>query len=409
MHPDGSRKERIGGWGGRDRIRDNPTWSPDGRIIAFAERGDIHAINRRSGRVGLLVEGISGVLPSWSWNEKGFIISLPHGRPAPRPGRAPAGFRVRASALPPDPISGSGGTRIVEIDPGSGSAEQLLFAPGGTAEPELSPNGSALAYQSTRGIPQIHVFEDGRKRRLTDLPGGAVEPTWSPDGSQIAFVAAFRRGEVARDTDIFVVDVEGGEPRRLGGTPGQDRRPDWSPDGTRVVFDAEAAIWTVGVFDREFIRLTSTHDITQRHGFPVDPTWSPDGQWIAITRFAPSSINGIRPSAHLWLLSSDGTVERRTDRRLEGWMDWQLEPTWAPDGRSLAFIDYDSPSQGDVDGDPRVRLAVVDVRTRDVVLHRMVESMTGLSWGPGGIVASMGTGALPDPTFLHDFDPWFEE
>lgn len=293
------------------------------------------------------------------------------------------------------------------IDPATGGTEPILFAMRGLHEPERSPDGSQLAYQGATpaGTPQIFLFDDGTRRQLTHFPGGAVEPTWSPDGSQIAFAARTRAGAEGRNhTDIFVMDSDGGHVRRLVGTR-WGRRPDWSPDGSRVVFDTYGAISVASVLDGELTRLTSYGDITHRHGPAADPTWSPDGRWIAVTRFDIGSINGVVPSAHLWIMRSDGTGERRLIAgNLHG--VYELDPSWSPDGNSIAF----SALVGVGVGRPDVssgRVGIVDVQTRDVT-YLSTSHVAGLSWGTEGIVASRGDGVRNDPTFTLDRDPWFD-
>ena len=75
---------------------------------------------------------------------------------------------------------------LYEVDPSSGAATLLLSGQGNQTEPERSPDGSRVVYQSQIRIDevfQIFMLEaDGTTHQLTDLPAGASEPTWSPDG-----------------------------------------------------------------------------------------------------------------------------------------------------------------------------------------------------------------------------------
>ena len=78
---------------------------------------------------------------------------------------------------------------------------------------------------------------DGSNRRL--LVGGAgddVEPAWSPDGTRIAF-ASTRDGRY----ELWAVDAGGGEPLRLVDAPGRQWAPAWSPDGSRVAYTGVVA------------------------------------------------------------------------------------------------------------------------------------------------------------------------
>jgi Tol biopolymer transport system component len=260
-------------------------------------------------------------------------------------------------------------------------------------EPEWSPTGPQVVYESRpeTKAPQIFLLTERRKaHQLTHLPGGAREPAWSPDGSQIAFVARSRaHRDGRRDTDIYVMKADGSHVRRLAGTPREDdRRPDWSPDGSHVVFDDYGNLWAASVRGREPTCLTCAVPISHRHGPAADPTWSPDGRWIAFTRLDPGSINAMIPYAHLWVMRPNGTDERPITTPKDRWKEWQIEPTWSPDGRSIAFVDVGAD-----------RIGVADVRSGDVQLAptRLPALAAGLHWSRSWLVASVGAWAAPSP------------
>jgi Tol biopolymer transport system component/imidazolonepropionase-like amidohydrolase len=96
----------------------------------------------------------------------------------------------------------------------------------------------------------------------------------SPDGARIAFTALGR---------LHVAGVDGQSPQRLAEMPGvQQHMPAWSPDGRWIAF----VTWEgeTGHLYRVLAAGGAPERLTNRPGFYNEPTWSPDGDRIVLTR-----------------------------------------------------------------------------------------------------------------------------
>ena len=98
--------------------------------------------------------------------------------------------------------------------------------------------------------------DGGNLVRLTVDPADDTNPTWSPDGSRIAFEST-RTGYA----DIFVMPAAGGDAVNLTKTPfSSDHGPTWSPDGGRMAFysdrDGEWDIYVMALDGSSVVKLT---------------------------------------------------------------------------------------------------------------------------------------------------------
>jgi hypothetical protein len=164
---------------------------------------------------------------------------------------------------------------------GTGSPERLTDAPGDDRAATFSPDGTKLAFDSTRsGGTDIFVMNaDGSAvRQLTFDHGFTWGAAWSPDGSRIAF-NSWRSGRQS----IYVMGADGSNPIQVTSGPGEDMEPSWSPDGTRIVFrrvlDAPdgGEIWSVKADGTNLTSLSddpgAADDLTSGGG-----TWAADGR-----------------------------------------------------------------------------------------------------------------------------------
>ncbi len=149
-------------------------------------------------------------------------------------------------------------------------------------------------------------------------------PCWSPDGSKIVFKSIFT---------LIIMDLETGSLVPLYKQENKNSRPfDWSPDGSKILVDvrdtadnSQSDIWEVPLNGLP-------RQITFLPGKQVKPAISPDGSMIVFT----SDHGG---NTDLWIMPATGGDPVQLTF-YEGDKDnpgFDVEGSWSPDGKSIAF------------------------------------------------------------------------
>lgn len=108
-------------------------------------------------------------------------------------------------------------------------------------EPELSPDGSRMVYESTTESSLELFTLDLNTQIVTQLTNNEFadwSPTWSPDGSQIAFASSRDK-----NVDIYTLDVQTLQTMRLTSDAGDDINPNWGVDGTIYFNSNRSGTW----------------------------------------------------------------------------------------------------------------------------------------------------------------------
>ena len=310
-----------------------PTWSPDGKQIAFT--------SNREGQEAIFVMNADGSGVRRIHN--GLLVSNgPNWQPD---GRIRFGGGRNIYTMKPD---GSDVVRVNTSGALSPDGRQILFVkeviPG-------EPSSNELFVANADG---------SNSRRLTHNKIADVDPRWSPDGRKIAY-SYFPDGPWPK-ASICVINSDGSELTRLTNALLKAGPPVWSPDGTRIAFGVindQNAIYVMNADGRNQMRLT--YQMKDWVGY----AWSPDGKKIAYAADYEGNFE-------IYVINSDPSRQTNITHHLAE----DMYPSWSPDGKKIAFT---SNREG------RTALYVMnsDGGEQRKVLNDIQEQL--ISWSPDGL------------------------
>ena len=296
-------------------------------------------------------------------------------------------------------------THIWRVRMDGTGARQLTFGEANTTSPAWFPDGSKIAFLSSRptgaasatstqpggntegegpGNQVFFMYTDGGEAwAATKHEGGVSTFSISPDGKKLLFLAQDpltpedRRRRRERDdavvvdetfrwTHVWYLDIESGKEKRISEGKFVASDPQWSPDSQSIAFvtrpttkvddSAWADVWLTDLEGR-------ARKFYDNAGPDTSPRWSPDGRTLAIASKRQAGNTQWYDKLHLF------PVAGGAPKILLQNFDLDLgTPTWSADGKTV----YWSTGQG-----TRTALFGVDVVTGELTTTR--PPVTGVS------------------------------
>jgi Tol biopolymer transport system component len=254
--------------------------------------------------------------------------------------------------------------------------------------PALSPDGRWLAFISTRSLLSVDIFiaDTSNGRVVRKLTSTATDPHFSSIQfihSAGAWDRGSRRLAVATVADgrpaLAIYDALEGSLEREIEIPDVDEilAPAWAPDDVAIAFTGlRGGLTDLYLYD---LQQNQLRRLTTDPFADLQPSWSPDGRRLAFStdRFTSDVAKLSFGDYQIGVLDvASGRIEHVAAARGK-----QINPHWAPDGGSIYFI-------SDLDGVSNVYRAATGGGTAAQVttIATGVSGITGLS--PALAVAS---------------------
>jgi len=191
----------------------------------------------------------------------------------------------------------------------------------------VSPDGRWIAMDLV-GVLWVLPSSGGPARRLTGDLFDIAQPDWSPDGERLAF-QSYREGSF----DIWTIRRDGGGLRKLTSGPYDHREPRWAPDGRRLIVSSDrTGSYGLHLLDAAGGDLTTLADTPGVQEY--EPAWSPDGRRVAFV-VANTRIDVVDVATG----ARETVVTQPAPRIIHA-------PEWTPDGAELVYhLTYDGKAE----------------------------------------------------------------
>lgn len=201
----------------------------------------------------------------------------------------------------------------------------------------LSP---ALSIQAKETAAPVEAEQDKNKDwdvlnppfPLSKVAINTDQTTWSsldvtPDGKQFVFDML---------GDLYISAIKGGKAKALTQDFGWNIQPAVSLDGKQIAFISDRGglsnVWVMDIDGSNLKQITK-----EKKNIIHSPKWSPDGQYIAVTKGIMSSRS--IPAGEIWLYHHSGGDGFPVKKRVNGKKDQKniADPAFSHDGKYLYF------------------------------------------------------------------------
>lgn len=372
-----------------------PFWSPDSRSIAFFSEQDqkMKRIEVGGGALQVICSTTYGV--GGTWMEGGIIVFADrfgaglskvsihdgkvtplttldvkaretlHGWPVSVPGHDTILYLRRTIAQEPNEIwkvslNGGKSERVLTADALVGMAREFLFfvrdgvlfrqpydfKAGLSGAPQrvtdrvtyseswaaawatVAQHTAVLAYESHRPTQTVFRWVDRKGKTLQDVfaENDATSPRLARDGKRFAMS---RHDPRAGSDDLWSYEIGRGISTRITANAAEDENPTWSPDGRYIAFDSDRD----GMYHVYVARADGGEGAKVLvDSIPYDKEvrdWSSDGKLVLFTTYTPET------KYDLWFVSADNpnkpSLYLATDSS-------EVQARFSPDGKWVAYV-----------------------------------------------------------------------
>jgi TolB protein len=226
-------------------------------------------------------------------------------------------------------MSGKGPHEIATVDMDGGRMAVLTKMGSDCLLPAFSPGGGEIAFTSyLRNNPDLYIVSagGGRARRASKQTGLNTGAAWAPDGRSLALTMSYEG-----NAELYRIGADGGgTPARLTSSPAIDSSPAYSPDGSQLAFvsnrggSPQIYLMPAGGGGAKRVTFQGKYNQTPRW----NPKPKPGQPQIAFTGRDERGVFDV-----FILDVSSGKVSRLTQNKGSN-----LDPTWSPDGRLIAYV-----------------------------------------------------------------------